>query len=154
MATPQSGLSDASMALLEAVLDAIIPRSESRGMPGAGEVGLAPLLCENALGFVEAVTPGLDALREEMESRQVADLAAQPDSEKRSLLEAAAAKDPAFLPGLLFQVYSNYYQQPRVLVALGMEGRPPYPEGYALEAGDQSLLDPVRRRAPLYREVP
>jgi hypothetical protein len=38
-----------------------------------------------------------------------------------------------------------------VLTALGLEARPPHPAGYAIEPNDLSLLDPVRRRAELYR---
>jgi hypothetical protein len=34
-----------------------------------------------------------------------------------------------------------------------MEGRPPHPKGYELEAGNLTLLDPVRGRRPFYREV-
>ena len=38
--------------------------------------------------------------------------------------------------------------------SLGMEARPPFPKGYEVEQGDWSLLDPVRARPKMYREVP
>jgi hypothetical protein len=37
--------------------------------------------------------------------------------------------------------------------SLGMEPRPPYPKGFAVEQGDWSLLDPVRARPTLYRDA-
>ena len=41
----------------------------------------------------------------------------------------------------------------RVMVSLGLEPRPPFPEGHVLEQGDWSLLDPVRSRRPFWRQV-
>jgi hypothetical protein len=38
--------------------------------------------------------------------------------------------------------------------SLGMETRPPFPKGFEVDQGDWSLLDAVRGRAKLYREVP
>jgi hypothetical protein len=37
--------------------------------------------------------------------------------------------------------------------SLGQEPRPPFPKGHAVEQGDWSLLDPVRKRPPMYRVV-
>jgi hypothetical protein len=46
-----------------------------------------------------------------------------------------------------------YYRDDRVMRSLGMEARPPFPRGFEVEQGDWSLLDPVRARPRLYREV-
>jgi hypothetical protein len=46
-----------------------------------------------------------------------------------------------------------YYQDDQVVVALGMEARPPFPKGNVVEPGDLSLLDPVRARKQIYRDV-
>ena len=46
-----------------------------------------------------------------------------------------------------------YYRDARVMASIGMEARPPHPEGHAVEQGDWSLLDPVRARGPIYRET-
>ena len=45
------------------------------------------------------------------------------------------------------------YRDDRVLRSLGMEPRPPFPKGFEVEQGDWSLLEPVKRRGKLYREV-
>jgi hypothetical protein len=50
-------------------------------------------------------------------------------------------------------VLQCYYRDDRVMRSLGLEVRPPFPEGFEVEQGDWSLLDPVRARPKLYREV-
>ncbi len=47
-----------------------------------------------------------------------------------------------------------YYRDDRVVRSLGLEARPPFPKGHTLEQGDWSLLDPVRKRAKLWRDAP
>lgn len=46
-----------------------------------------------------------------------------------------------------------YYRDDRVMQALDMEARPPHPQGYEVEQGDWALLQPVRERGQIYREV-
>ena len=46
-----------------------------------------------------------------------------------------------------------YYRDDRVVRALGREARPPFPKGNVLEQGDWSLLDPVRARPKMWRDV-
>jgi hypothetical protein len=41
-----------------------------------------------------------------------------------------------------------------VLRSLGLELRAPFPQGYALEQGDWSLLDPVKARPATLRRAP
>ena len=147
-------LTDAQRAALTAVLDAIIPQSADGRMPGAGELGLAGAI-EEKLGAMCAFTArGLDALDARARERGAGGFAALAAVERAEVLNAHAAADPGFLPGLVFQVYSAYYQHPRVLEGLGLEPRPPHPKGYALEQPDlDALLAPVRARAKLYRDV-
>jgi hypothetical protein len=65
--------------------------------------------------------------------------------------QALLAEQPFVFP-LMLHTFVGYYQTPRVVEALGLEARPPHPQGYAMEPNDLSLLDPVRRRPRLYRE--
>ncbi len=46
-----------------------------------------------------------------------------------------------------------YYRDERVMQSLQMEARPPHPHGYAVAAGEWQLLEPVRKRGRVYREV-
>jgi hypothetical protein len=46
-----------------------------------------------------------------------------------------------------------YYRDDRVVRSLGLEPRAPYPKGHVLEQGDWSLLDAVRGRPRMWRDV-
>ena len=50
-------------------------------------------------------------------------------------------------------VLQCYYRDGRVLRALGIEPQAPFPKGRALEQGDWSLLDAVRHRPRMWRDV-
>ena len=152
-----SMLSAAQERALASVLDEIIPRSEDGALPGAGELGLtahlADVVAESPF-MREPLVQGLadlDTLAQSRASTVFADLAA-PD--RLEVLNELVLKEPGFLPGLIFHTYTAYYRNPRVIEALGLEARPPYPKGYPLERGDLTLLDPVRKRPKSYRSPP
>ena len=50
-------------------------------------------------------------------------------------------------------VLQCYYRDDRVLRALGIEPQAPFPKGRALEPGDWSLLEAVRSRPRMWRDV-
>ncbi len=147
-------LSEAEARTLSTVLDAIIPRSSDAQLPGAGELGLVAAI-ETAIrkspDLAPAIVEGLAALDAAAASRG-RPFAALPAEDRAEVLVRVADASPAFLPGLIFHTYTAYYQHPRVLEGLGIEGRPPHPKGYELEPGDLGLLERVRRRPRLYRE--
>ena len=69
------------------------------------------------------------------------------------MLNEVAAVDAGLVPSLMFLAYTTYYVEDRVIAALGLEPRPPHPKGFVMGASDPALLDPVRARGKLYREV-
>ena len=50
-------------------------------------------------------------------------------------------------------VLQCYYRDDRVLRSLGLEPRAPFPNGHALAQGDWSLLEAIRGRPPMWRDV-
>ena len=50
-------------------------------------------------------------------------------------------------------VLQCYYRDDRVLRALGIEPQVPFPKSRVLEQGDWSLLEAVRRRPRMWRDV-
>lgn len=132
--------------LLTAALDQIIPPDEERGLPGAGEVGIADFIEEilrtNPAQQL-AVVPGLEAFGA---------LLASTGSPEQAF-EQVQEKEPGFVPTVVFHTYSGYYQHPRVMEALGIEPRPPHPQGYEMEPFDPALLAKVRQRGKLYRDA-
>ncbi len=148
------GLSPDETRTLTGVLDEIIPPSPDGRLPGAGALGLAAAIdaaMRRTPDLRPAVVQGLAALAERAAGRGSPDFARLPGDVRLELLDELAATQPAFLPGLVFHTYVGYYQDPRVLQRLGMEPRPPHPQGYELETGDLGLLESVRRRPPMYR---
>lgn len=138
---------------LTALLDTLIPASRERGMPGAGAIGLSGYIAEHAADLQPLIVQGLAALDESAREHGAESFAALSPPERAELLNAHAENDPGLVPALVFHGYSGYYQHPRVVAALGFEHRPPYPEGYPMEATDETRLDAMRRRPALYRDV-
>ena len=119
----------------------IIPASAEHGVPGADDPRI----------FAEierALTPRRDQLAEA--------LAALPQiagetAEARGTAFRAAHPEAAKIVQTV--VAECYYRDIRVLMALGMPGRPPFPKGHDMEAGDLSLLDPVREMPQRWRDA-
>ena len=78
---------------------------------------------------------------------------ARLDRERReALINAWYAEGGAAAAALGRLVLGAYYRDDRVLRAVGHEARAPFPQGHVVEQGDWGLLDPVKRRAPFWRD--
>ena len=144
------GFTDEEQRTLALVLDAIVPPSADGRLPGAGALGIGAYL-DAALRTMPdlraMVAEGLAELEQTAQSRHGRSFDALGDGERDALLAGQA-----FVFALTLQVYAGYYQHPRIVTALGLEPRPPHPEGYAMEPNDWSVLEPVRRRSTIYRK--
>ena len=150
------GFSDHEARALSAVLDQIIPPSRDGRLPGAGELGLVrhiEQVLEKAPQFKPMLRQGLSAIDELARARNAMGFAALLDPDKLEVLQELTSTEPGFLPSLIFHTYVGYYQHGRVVEALGLEPRPPFPKGYDVEPNDLTLLDAVRLRPKLYREA-
>lgn len=148
-------LSDDELGTLAALLDHVIPPSADGRMPGAGAVGLADRISRELSarpGVLEVVRGGLASLDRIARGERGDPFAKLPAADRRGVLDQVSAAEPGLVPSLAFPTYIAYYEHPTVLAALGLEPRPPHPQGYELEAFDESLLEGVRRRSPSYRE--
>ncbi len=153
--TSHPRFSDHEQRALSAVLDEIIPPSGDGRLPGAGELGLVrhiEQVLQQAPQVGPAITQGLSALDELARSRNAPEFAALSHQDKQEVLKQLVPTQPGFLPSLIFHTYVGYYQNGRVVEALGLEARPPFPKGHEMEPNDLTLLDPVRQRPKLYRE--
>jgi hypothetical protein len=151
-----SGEENGSRALLREVLEEIIPPSADGSFPGAGELGVGArieemLAQQPELGRI--VEQGLASIRHLAESRDPSGFGGLARSERAALLREVEAAEPAFFGALVMHTYFGYYTDRRITDRLGVRN-PPQPEGYDLERGDLSLLDPVRARPKLWRDVP
>jgi hypothetical protein len=142
--------------LLRDVLNEIIPASEDAGFPGAGELGLGESLTEMLAQRPELeplFEAGLASVRRLAEGRDARGFGALPRSERVAVLREVEASEPGFFGVLRMQTYLGYYSHREVTELLGVQN-PPQPDGYDLEPGDLSLLEPVRRRSRIYRDAP
>jgi hypothetical protein len=149
----RSELSDDRRRGLDALLDTLIPECTDAGLPGAGAAGVLDHLLVHAALLTPALLQALADLDAMAREAGADDFAALPPGERAGRVRALSERDPGLLPGLIFQVYSAYYQQAAVVEALGLPHRPPFPEGHALDPTDPARLDSMRQRPPLYREA-
>ncbi len=69
-----------------------------------------------------------------------------------AVAEAFLARGDRAVAALGRVILQCYYRDDRVLLALRLEARAPFPKGHVLEQGDWSLLDAVRDRPLLWRD--
>ena len=140
-----TAFTDTDLAQLRRLVGRMIPASSEYAVPGADdETIFADILrtLEPQIVPVQRMLATLDP--------GLADLtAAGVDEAIRTHLGAA---EPAI--GLIIAaVMQCYYRDDRVMRSLGMAPRPPFPEGFDVEQGDWSLLDPVRARPKMWRDI-
>ena len=165
IATDSAFTADEQRTLL-AVAAAAIPPSAEYALPGADDAAIGADILATAGRYYEAVAAGLalaETLARAKHGTAFADLAVE---EQLALVTGVGepgfledAKLPPDAPGvaghrtLLRIVVQCYYRDDRVMRSLEMEPRPPFPQGFEVEQGDWSLLDPVKQRGKIYREV-
>ena len=131
--------------LLKALVGTIIPESIDHNTPGADDPVIFADLLLSAGSMLDYIGTSLQVLAEESDFLNA-------DADERVVLaEQFRANQPEAVGLIVSLVGQCYYRDPRVLEALGMAPRAPFPEGFAIDQGDWSLLDPVRQRGSLYR---
>jgi hypothetical protein len=144
----QTGLSAAEIRDLGDIAGTMIPESRDLGVPGADDPAILA-------DIVRSVGRDLPLVREALAAiaAKSAGAFAGLDRDRREVLindyYAGAAAAAAALGRV---IVGAYYRDDRVLLALGLEARAPFPKGYVLEQGEWSLLDAVRKRAPFWRD--
>ncbi len=147
MTKPPAALNDPDF--MKALLDLVIPPNASGDLPGAGALGLSStvataLQADPALGpLVEA---GVQAVRETALSQNAEGLPGMTAEAGAKVIEAQLATHPLLIMGILRYLYPAYYQHPQVLEGIGEQPRPPFPEGFEVEATDAELLKKLEAR--------
>ncbi len=137
-------------AFMNALFDLVIPPSASGDLPGAGALGLSPdvataLRADPLLGpLIEA---GVQAVQEAALSQRPDGLPGMTQEAGTKVVESQlASSHPLLIMGLARYLYPAYYQHPKVLEGIGEAPRPPFPEGFDVEATDASLLEKLQAR--------
>jgi hypothetical protein len=134
---------------LRALAGTIIPPSQAYGVPGADDEAIFADILRSLERDRNDIGLALAQL-----ARLAGGAFADLEPERRSKVAAAFREaGGAPLAATVRVVLLCYYRDDRVMRALGQEPRPPFPKGHVVEQGDWSLLDPVRKRPRMYREV-
>jgi len=142
-------LSEQELRDLRCLSGQMIPATAEYGMPGADDATIFATIVKSLgrdTGDARAVLRDLAELSDD-------DFAGLPPAQRDAAVTALRAAAGASLPILHRVVLLCYYRDDRVMTSLGMEPRPPFPQGHVLEHGDWALLDPVRNRAKIWRDA-
>lgn len=143
-------LSAAQRVTLRCLLGEIIPASSRYGIPGADDAAIFADVLATSAPYAPQISEALQQL-DALAGGSFADLDAVDRRRAADAFQAQHVASAGLIGALAVQCY---YRDDRVMRSLGMETRPPFPKGFAVEAGDWSLLDPVRARPKLYRDAP
>jgi hypothetical protein len=144
----QTGLSAAESRDLGDIAGTMIPESRDLGLPGADD----PAILDD---IVRSVGRDLPLVREALAAiaaKSAGAFAGLDRDRREALINDYYAGGAAASAALGRVIVGAYYRDDRVLLALGLEARAPFPKGYVLEQGEWSLLDAVRKRAPFWRD--
>jgi hypothetical protein len=134
---------------LRSIAAMIIPASAEYRVPGADDEKIQADILATLGRDTGPVAEALDHLAR-LAGRPLAEL----DEARREMVVKEFRSTGGISAATLTRVVLQcYYRDDRVLRSLGLELRPPFPKGYALEQGDWSLLDPVKARSSMWRRV-
>jgi hypothetical protein len=148
-----NGLPASVARTLRCIVAMIIPASQTYQLPGADDAHILADIAASLGRDRERVLQALN-LFESMASevQPGAWLDELPAAVRETVVGRFRAAQPALATVLADVTVRCYYRDDRVMRAIGMQARAPFPEGFALEQGDWSLLDPVRARGPIWRD--
>ncbi|MBI4234484.1 MAG: gluconate 2-dehydrogenase subunit 3 family protein [Chloroflexi bacterium] len=148
-------LSDDERALLLQVLDCIVPPEGK--LLGAGELRIAEYLegvLAKAVPLRRIFADGLAAIAIQSWQSYSHTFPELSQTQKNEVLLRIEKERPAFFDALVSNSYSGYYSNNSVLdIVYEDQGSPPSPYFQQLKPFDPKLLDRVRARGKLYREV-
>ena len=143
---------EAQESLLKDVIDRIVPAEGE--FPGAGDLGVTAYI-DKAVGRSAALKRLFPAGLAHIEitaskalGREFSDLSGE---ERDVVLRQVEQEQSVFFDALVQQTYNGYYTNPAIFPLIGYQHPPP--RDYPVKPFDPSLLDKVRQRGPVYRQV-
>jgi hypothetical protein len=144
-----NALTPAELRDLRRLAGFMVPSSTDYGVPGADDGAIFADIVRSLGRDQSAVRNALAMLRE-MAGR---DFAAIDEAEAEATAMALLRREGPEITALGRAVLQCYYRDERVITSLGLEPGAPFPKGHIVQQGDWSLLDPVRNRPPMWRDV-
>ena len=141
-------MSDIDIETLRDVAGTMIPASAEFGVPGADD----PAIFDD---IVKSIGRDLARVREalaEISARSGGAFGSRDCDKREALINGYHGSGAPAMAALGRVIASAYYRDDRVLLALKLEARAPFPKGHEVEQGDWSLLEVVRKRPPFWRD--
>ena len=142
-------LTPSEIADFRALAALIIPPSAKYNIPGAND----DLIFADILASLARDLPDVQSALTTLHTPAGAPLASLSQARQTEIANHLRTEGGTPIAVLTRIVLLCYYRDDRVMLSLGLEPRPPIPKGHVLEQGDWSLLDPVKSRAPIWRQV-
>jgi hypothetical protein len=133
---------------LRRIAGLMIPASTDFAVPGADDA----LIMDDVIRSLDRDAGDVRDALGELSMTAGGAFADLDDARADSVAEAFLARGDRAVTTLGRVILQCYYRDDRVLQALGLEARAPFPKGHVLEQGDWSLLDAVRDRPLLWRD--
>lgn len=146
---PTPPLTPSELGDLRRLAGIMVPPSAEHRVPGADDEAIFADIVRSLGRDGGPVRQALARLRE----ASGGDFARLDDARAEAAAMALLAREETAASVLGRAVLQCYYRDDRVLRSLGLEPRPPFPKGHVLEPGEWSLLDAVRGRPRMWRDV-
>ncbi len=146
---PGSDLGPAELRDLRRLAGFMVPSSIDYRVPGADDAAIFADIVRSLGRDQNDVRKALVMLRE----MAGGDFAAMDEADAESTAMALLRRQRPEITALGRAVLQCYYRDDRVIRSLGLEPGPPFPKGNTVEGDDWSLLDVVRSRPPMWRDV-
>jgi hypothetical protein len=138
-------LTQTEMAILNNILDQLIPANKKRELPSAGKLEVAAFIVQRAIKN--------PALKKDIASI-VRYAQSKADKVSPSFVRQLQENKPSEFESLLTETYKGYYSRPDIREKLGLSAHAVHPQGYDVRKESEEFLDaltePVRRRGPIF----
>ena len=129
----------------------VIPASEEYGVPGADDPAIVDNILVDASRYPEQLKDALAALDALAQKEAGLPYTSVSDVKRKAITSAFRKSHVGHAKMFANLTVQGYYRDDRVMRSIGLEARPPHPQGYEVEQGDWSLVNPGKKKAPFYR---
>lgn len=135
--------------ILRIIVSHIIPPCIEPPMPGADDDAIFADIRHTARRDEACIREAITEVGEMADGR----FAVLTRAQQAELLEHFRSAHPMLARSCEVVTARCYYRDDRVMRSIGMEARPPFPQGFDVEPGELDLLEPVRQRGKIYRDA-
>ena len=151
--TSDISLSNDDRETFQTFVGKVIPASDEYKIPGADDPSIFAEILAASQSSASSITDGLKIINANAEKRYGESFNTLMEEQQSELLDDLQNATVPAIRTIVSIAAQCYYRDDRVMESLGMEIRSPYPGGFEVEQGDWSLLDAVKEKDKLYRDV-